>query len=339
MSDAATAQAGGGGTAPEKITAEGDLGAGTVTAAKVADGSTINGTGGGETKAAGTLAEGAGKAGGEGQAQVQAKWPDTWRDELAGEDAAFRKRLERVASPGDLAKSYRALEQKLSSGEYKRTTPLAKDATDEQRATWRRDQGLPESEKIYMEKIALPNGVVLGEADKPVAEDFAKAAFAKNWSQETYNDAVAWYYEQQGRAAAARADADKQFFQKSEDALRAEWGNDYRRNIQAINNMATQFMPKGLFEQLAISRNAEGRLLGDDPAFSKWMRDIAFNLFPEATVVPSSSTSGSKGVEERLAEIRKVARENPDAYDHDKSLQKEQEELLAVQSRMKSRAA
>src|SRR5688572_23894721 len=118
------------------------------------------------TADAGTLVGGAAAAE-NAQAIAPADWPADWRQKLAGEDKKTLERLGRMASPADLLKSYRALEQKISAGELKKGLP--ENATPEQVAEWRREQGLPEKPEGYLENLSLPDGVVLGEADKPMA--------------------------------------------------------------------------------------------------------------------------------------------------------------------------
>src|SRR6516164_5440115 len=51
------------------------------------------------------------------------RFTDSWRDDLAGPDKAFRKTLDRFDSPAALAKAYRELTARLSSGDLKATKP------------------------------------------------------------------------------------------------------------------------------------------------------------------------------------------------------------------------
>lgn len=116
-------------------------------------------------------------------------WPDNWRDMMAGGDEKFRKQLERYQSPADVGKKGRELEAKLSSGEYRRDLP--RDATPEQLAEWKRERGLPEGVEGYLDNLMLPDGVVLGENDKPVASGFAEAAFRNNVTQDQFAGSIA----------------------------------------------------------------------------------------------------------------------------------------------------
>src|SRR6266481_3686098 len=82
-------------------------------------------------------------------------FPETWRQDLAGSDKAFRKTLDRFESPVALAKAYRELTARLSSGELKATKPPPDNATSEQIAVWRAEHGLPQSADAYMDGLQL----------------------------------------------------------------------------------------------------------------------------------------------------------------------------------------
>lgn len=159
-----------------------------------------------------------------------------WRSRLAGDDKDALKRLARFPDEASLYKSYRALEQRLSSGELKK--PLADNASPEDIAAWRRDNGLPESQDGYLDALALPNGVVIGEADKPVVREFAAAALDGHVAPEQFNRMVAKYYEIQDAQRIAREDADATFKQSAESELRTEWqGAAFRQNLNGIQNL------------------------------------------------------------------------------------------------------
>ena len=128
-------------------------------------------------------------------------------------------------------------------------TPPAADAPPEVLATWRKENGIPESHTGYFDKLSLPNGVVPGETDKPVLDSFAKLAHSKNWTPETYADAVGWYYATQDAEFKARAEGDTAYRKEATDALYKEWGGDFRANINAISNLTSKW-PEGVADRL-----------------------------------------------------------------------------------------
>jgi len=260
------------------------------------------------------------KAGGDkGAAQ-----PD-WRARMAGNDAEALKRLARFPDETALFKSYRALEARLSSGDLKKALPDG--ATAEEVATWRKENGIPENEAGYVEKLALPNGLVLGEADKPIVAEFAKAALESNVDPKAFNGLVAKYYAIQDQQKAVQETADATFKQESEDALRKAWpAADFRQNLTAIQNFMAGW-PEGLAARVLAGRTPDGRKLGDDPAFVQQMAAVAREINPLSTLVPVGTTDPGKNVAEELATIRKFASEKPDEYNADKKMQARRAEL------------
>ncbi|NWG25369.1 MAG: hypothetical protein HXY30_13325 [Pseudorhodoplanes sp.] len=256
---------------------------------------------------------------------------------MAGGDAKELARLQRFADEAAYHRSYRALEARLSSGEFRRALP--ENASAEELAAWRKDNGIPDKPEGYLEKLTLPDGLVLGEADKPVAESFARRALEKNWTPQQFNDAVGWYYENLEAQQAAQAEADAAFKQTSDDALRAEWqGADYRANLNAIQNLFAGW-PKGLAEQLLTARTADGHILGNMPDFVKQMAALARELNPAAALVPAGGADPGKSLSDEIASIEKTMREKPDEYWNSTTMQTRYRELLEAQEKMQARAA
>jgi hypothetical protein len=292
----------------------------------------------------GTLAGGAADTAATGDDAADLKgpatWPDDWRERLAGKDEDALKRLRRFSDPGNVFKSFRALEQKLSSGELKANVPFPDKGTPEEQAAWRKEQGLPESGDKYIESLKLPDGMVLGEADKPVAAGFAEAALAAHVKPEQYSKLVAQYYKLQDAALKQREEADEQFRSTTEDELRAEWGQEYRKNLNVMGAVR-DMMPPGLAEKLFAGRTADGTLIGNDPAFIRWVVGLGRELNPAATLLPATG-SDMKSLGDRKAEIDKLIKDRHSEYykgPNAQKLQTEYRDLLDTEARMKSRAA
>jgi hypothetical protein len=278
-----------------------------------------------------TLAEGGGQASStEGSAAAA---PD-WRDQLAGDDLRLRERLNRFASPADLARSYRSLEQKLSSGEYRRDLPDT--ATDEEKAAWRKELGIPDKADGYA--VELPEGLVLGKDDQPVVDLFRQFAHERNYTPRQFNEALTWYYETQDALASQREDADAAFRQKSEDALRAEYGPDYRRNMNVLGSVRDS-MPEDLAARLLAGRLADGTKIGNDPAFIRWMVSLGLELNPASTLVPATAANAGQSIASELESIARLRVENPEKYWKDNKLLERERELIAAQEKMRTRAA
>lgn len=260
---------------------------------------------------------------------VHTDFPEDWRQKWAGEDKAKLKTLDRFKTPADVYTAYEALRQRVDSGELKLNKPFPDKGTPEEQAAWRKEAGVPDKPEAY--EINLPDGVVLGEEDKPIIESVKAFAHGKNVPPSVLNDFVGWYYAEQDKQLAARAEADQQARQANDDALRAEWGNDYRANLNAIGALFSS-TPE-LKDRFLSARFADGTLVGDDPDTLKWLAGLGREAFPASTLLPN----GGANVTSRLAEIRELAKTNPDSY-WSPAIQEEERKLIEAELRMKGRS-
>lgn len=332
MSDEATAQVGTGeGTAAPENTETTSVGA------KAIEGNASQTTG---TLAGG--ADGGAVAETVGDQKVVVQPQKNWRDDIAGSDEVFRKQLERYADFAAFGKAHRALLQRMSSGELKANVPFPENGTPEEQAAWRKEQGLPDNSEKYVESLALPNGMVLGELDKPVAVGFAEAALAANVKPDQYSKLVAKYYELKDAADQARHDADIAGKESMEDELRAEWGDEYRVNRGIVGNLR-ELMPPGLFDAMDHARAPDGTKIGNHPGFLRWMVWMGRELgLRGVTQIPPNSGDIGKSLNDRKAELDRLMADRQSEYykgPNAAKLQAEWREVYAQLDRMKSRAA
>lgn len=263
-----------------------------------------------------------------------ADWPTDWREKIAGTDAKELARLQRLgSSPADVYKAYRALEAKLSSGQVKAAKP-AEGATPEEMVAWRKDNGIPDSPDGYVPELG--NGVVLGEADKPLLDGFKATALNANMTPAQFNETLKWYYSELDNFRAQQEATDATYHGEAEDTLRKEWGNDYRPNINAINNI-TALAPEGVAERLLAGRTADGRKIGDDPGIIKWLAAIAKEFSPAAAYIPVGTTAPGKAIGDRLAEIKSMM--GTEAYWKNPAIQEEFRQLTEAQEKYSGRSA
>lgn len=239
-------------------------------------------------------------AGGETTKGTGPTWPEDWRTQLAGKDETAAKRLERFATPADIFRSYRAMEQKLSSGELKSVTPFPDKGTPEQQNAWRTENGVPEAPDKY--QIDLGEGVVIGDADKPIVDDFLKAAHASNMPAGLANAAVKWYFDFAEKQNEARYEADQQAKQTFEDTMRTEWGNEYRPNINSVHALL-DLAPEGVKDKFLNGRLADGTPIGSDPDTLKWLVSLSRQLNPVTTVVPGAGANITQAIDDEIGKI------------------------------------
>lgn len=292
---------------------------------------TIAGTGGADTKTATTDTT---------KTATDTTATADWRAKLAGDDKDLLKTLARYTDEAAFGKAHRALLVKMSSGELKKALPEG--ATPEETAAWRKENGLPDKPEAYVEKLELPKGMVIGEADKPIVAEFAKAALNGNVEQKQFNGMVAKYYEILDAQKAKQEDDDAAFRQASEDDLRKDWtGPDYRRNLAAIQNLMGSW-PEGLATRVLAGRTPDGRKLGDDPAFVRQLAALARELNPAATLLPAGTGDTAKGLADRINELKGMMGDQQSAYwkgPTANALQQEYRDLIDAQNQTKARAA
>jgi hypothetical protein len=217
---------------------------------------------------------------------------------MADGNEDFLKSLKRFSSPKSFADSWGEQRKLISSGQLKK--PLPADASPDEIKTWRAENGIPEEPSGYT--IELGNGRVVGEADKPLVESFTKTVHGKHWTPDRVNEALNWYYDQQERLAEQQQGRDAQYRKDSEDALRQEFGTDYRRNVRIANEFFDGLGELG--KRLLGGRTADGRLIAADPDLIRWAVQKQLEQNPLATVMPGGGQGGVQAMETEIATLK-----------------------------------
>lgn len=257
-----------------------------------------------------------------------AKFPDDWRDQLAGGDDKFRKQLERYQSPESLAKAYRELQAKLSSGEYKSTT-LPENPTDQEISAWRKENNVPEKIDDYLND--LPSGIVIGDDDKERVNSFLESMLGKNVPKEYVQSAIEWNQQMIEQEMVARHERNQTAQAQAEDSLRQEWGPEYRRNINLINGMLDS-LPKEAKNSFINAQTPDGVSIFNNPLVAKWMVDLARAANPVATVVPGANNP--QAITEEIATLEKRMKDDYPGWFKDSKAQDRLRELYSAQEKL-----
>lgn len=263
--------------------------------------------------------------------QGPADWPDDWRQKMAGGDAKLLKQLETFTSPADVYKAHRALQQKLSSGEYKKATALPENATEEQLAEWRKENGIPEKPEDY--DTSLPDGLVIGEDDKPVVDEVLKAMHAAHAPPAVVKAALSTYFTLQENHRAAMAEQDNNTLSATVEELRGEWGPEYKRNQNAIAAYLDT-LPEEFRDNLIGARLADGTKLLGNAAGVRFLAQLAREANPAITAFPGSSNP-AKSIEDELKSLNIGS----DEYWNSPEKQQRARELFALQEKLKQKSA
>lgn len=263
----------------------------------------------------------------DGDTVVQGPWGDDWREKAAGEDEKALTRLSRYKSPQDFVKAHMALQQKMSSGEMVATLP--DNASEKEVAEYRKANGIPEAPDGYLD--ALPDGLVVGDEDKPIVAEYLKEMHAANARPEHVNKALGWYYREIEERKAALVEEDRRFSQAAEDELRSEWGGEYRPNVNVLNSFMDT-LPGDLRAEFEGARTTSGAPLNDHPEFKRWMLNVASELNPAGTVIPAGGESAVGSLEGRRTELESMMRSDRAKYE--KHHKQEYGEILAKLERL-----
>lgn len=256
----------------------------------------------------------------------------TWRADIASGDDKALKALERFATPQDLAKSYFEAQARIRSGELAK--PLPKDATPEQIKEYREGNGIPEKPEGYFEK--LPNGLVIGEDDKPLFDGFAKALHELNAPPTMVHKAVEWYYGMQDQQIQAQQEADAQAKPALENALREAWGADFKANANVYASYIAA-APKEVQDTLKSARDAEGNFILYKPEVVSWLVAQAREINPAAHITPAGNEGTVQSIQAEIDGIEKFMRTNRTEYNRDNAKQERLRQLYDARVKLQKR--
>lgn len=264
-------------------------------------------------------------------------WPADWRERIAGNDEKELARLQRMASPDAVWKASRELEKKISSGEYRKVInrPGA-DATPEDLAAWRKEAGLPTKPEEY--SLKLREGFVPSKDDQPLLDNFKQMAFDSDISPEVGSKMAQWYFDQQEQLQAKQLEADYASKEGAEEALRREFGNEYKLNMGVTKSFLESTFGNDLAGMLLTARDQNGVKLGNNPDIVKALVRIARENAPGLGLVPAGTENVGASIQSELDNISKLRKEDPQKYWGDNALLARERELIDAQMRQKMRA-
>lgn len=263
-------------------------------------------------------------------------WPEDWRVKAAARETdekereKFLKRLERFQSPEDALKALREQDKKLSSGKF--IDPLPEKPTDEQLADWRKKNGIPATPKEY--DLNLGGGRIIGDEDRPMVDKFVEKMHATNASPAQVKQALEAYYELREEDSRALADFDATRAKEHEDALRNEWGGEYRLNTNLNDNLLSM-LPENSRANILGGRMADGSLIKDSADFKRMINQFAREINPVGTITPSNGQNALSTIQSRKAEIESMM--GTSKYTKNEAIQKEYRDLLEAEEKYAAR--
>lgn len=269
------------------------------------------------------------------------KYPENWREEYIkarGGDDKMMNRLKRYASPEAALDALISVQNKIHAGELTSKTSFPENGTPEEQAIFQ-FEFVPEAADGY--ELKLKDGLVPGEEDQDIIKNFMERAHKNNWPNEMVNEAVQWYYDLNEQETELQHQEDLEIKKTVEDQLRAEWGNDYRKNI----NMITAYLntgPAGTTDKILGARLQDGTPLASDPDMLHFLIDKAREHMPEGDVaiVPGDTSTQLKSIEDEISQLRELMKDKNSKYwkgDESAKLQDRYRQLLDARERRKAK--
>lgn len=297
---------------------------------------------GGEGAAAGAGKEGGEGEGGsflggaddleEGKVTTPADFPEDWRDKMAGEDKELRKALDRYKSPADVAKANLAAQKRLRSGQVDLAEPMPDPEKEPDKAKdWRKARGIPDDPTGY--EVPETVKAMVTDADKPRLAEFTEHMHKNNVPAPAAAAALEFYFQNIQATNEAIALADKADKGEVEEALRSEWGPEFKANSTVAKRFAEEAVPGiNWFE----ARLPDGRLLGSVPDFVKALADMGRERYGDVSFAGQEATARTTA---RKEEIERIMVEDHARYENDPKMRQEYREIIEAEERRTNRSS
>ena len=298
--------------------------------------STMASTGGG-AGSSGAPASTGGTPGSTGAAP--AGWGDDWRTRMAAGSTDLDRDLQqlgRYESPEQVWRKARELEKRMSSGEFR--TPLKANASPEELARWRAENGIPADTKGY--KINMPEGREVPKEDDPFLQSFLKSAHSNNYTQAQVDAAIKGFYAEVDRQEKDYSAAEEKAVSAADAQLRQMWGGEYELN----KTLAESFLaraPAGFKDRFWNGYLEDHTPIRASTDSWKWLAQMEREINPAATVLPNQSVNLGQTIEAELTDLKKLMGDSGSKYwkgPEAEKLQARYRQLIAAQMGLKEKA-
>lgn len=239
---------------------------------------------------------------------------DNWsavRERVANGDEKLLKRLSRYSTLDEALRA--GVEAQNKIGSLKPVQALTKDSTPEEVAAYRKANGVPETPDGY--DINLPDGIILGDNDKPIADAFLKIAHEHNLPPTAVNAIISSHLQLQEQAVQSQQEFDLNAQNEAQKQLKSSevWGNEAKVNINLINDMLSNNAPPEVREMLEHARLPNGNLLGNDVPTLKFLASLAREVNPYATIAGASDDALST-IDAEMGALEKLMGDHTSDY-------------------------
>jgi hypothetical protein len=249
------------------------------------------------------------------------------RQRQANIDDAREKFLSRLAKYPSREAALLALidaQNKISSGKYKSALP--DDATDEELAAWRKENGIPDDAKGY--KLPKVQGEEWTEADKPGIDKLLGRLHEKNATQAQIDATLTTYKELVAEAKAAQQERlraiDNEDREATVDSLRGEYEGEFKPSMELLKRLIgdpaknkpsdPDLLPDDAGRLLLTARDPEtGKRLINNPAIAKFLINFAREHYGEGSMLSGDQQAQVNTEEQELINLMNT---DIDAYNY-----------------------
>lgn len=237
---------------------------------------------------------------------TKANWPENWRDQLAGGDDKLKNLLNRYTSPDAFAKAFKELRTAYDSKKPAKAeeSELPENPTEEQLVAYRKAKGVPDRPEDY--EFEVQEGRELNDGEYTIFMDFAKHMHERNIPGSMVKEVSSWFLDYQEIAEQKSAEMAYQARQQTEETLRAEWGPDYKANVNMMANVLQEHLGSQTQELLA-KQFTDGSRLGDNEMFIRLMADLSRKVGgSSAEMYTTDVATSGQSLEARKSELMKM---------------------------------
>ena len=258
---------------------------------------------------------------------------DDWRASMSGGDEKKMKIAERYSSPQAMMDALIAAQQKISSGDF--TPTLGENPSDAELAAYREAHGIPDSPDKYEYK--LPEGFNFGNEDQPYLDSVLEAAHKSNAPPAIVDGIINAYANVREQEAARQYQLDTQQREQVEDALRSEYGNEYRANHERIKNFIGT-APQEVQDMLLNGRGPDGRAFLNNLDMVRWLNDsVVGEIYGGLHPTEMGGRDAQQVVADELKTLEADMNRDITAWRKSPEKRKRYVELLEAQERINSR--
>ena len=240
-----------------------------------------------------------------------------WKEKYAGTDKARLAELERYPDTKTLLDGLFEAKGRIRAGEVAKPLPPNPNAQELQ--AYRELQGIPADPKGYLE--SLPDGLVIGEADREGFESLAGALHEANTPPRAVQAVVKWWNEKRAKDDQETAELDGQEKTEAEEQLRKDWGPEYKINRNVMNSYLAGLEPD-VREALEHARDVNGRGLMNNPGVVKALIGLVREAQDISTILDAGGGDAPmQTVQAEIDAIEKLMSTDRQAYNKDTAKQ------------------